>query len=324
MREDAEQGRVFSNLVCEFNPESEPPLQVIGGQHRFESIQTALSNDVDEFHGIKVYFGLNTDQRLDVQVISNTNIAVSSDLLDRMYEQVSGPDLRNWAISVGLLDKDEDFSDKKARSKPVTVSEVRTFIVNFYKGRSVEFGDFQNSETTPIIVKSGVQNPTEWQKVKEEHSNWTKDKNLSKAAKEFVRLDDAQYESILDGAPRKNRADYAAKAQNTAVLSSWAFVAGILTGNAVRLKRHFSLADVIKTDPLNASVLAQGKHSTDSDNYRGLGFRTDAKERGRFVEIFWLQAEKGEGIKKSLVNAGIAQFHAKEAVLAANKAKEKM
>ena len=87
MKADAISGRAFSNLVVEFHrpKDDEPSLMVIGGQHRFHAIQAAEANGVDEYHGIKVYFGLNTDQRLDVQLISNTNIAVSSDLLDRMY-----------------------------------------------------------------------------------------------------------------------------------------------------------------------------------------------------------------------------------------------
>jgi len=41
---------------------------------------------------VKVYFGLDSDQRLDVQLISNTVIAVSADLYDRMQETVRGPE----------------------------------------------------------------------------------------------------------------------------------------------------------------------------------------------------------------------------------------
>lgn len=97
MIEDAKNRRVFSGIVAEYNPNYEPkfPLKIIGGQHRFLAIEKALDNGVNEYHGFKIYFGLNTDQRLDVQLISNTNIAVASDLLDRMFETVKGPNLRN-------------------------------------------------------------------------------------------------------------------------------------------------------------------------------------------------------------------------------------
>jgi hypothetical protein len=56
-------------------------------------------------------------------------------------------------------------------------------------------------------------------------------------------------------------------------------------------------------------------HKTDPENYRGLGYRTDAKERGRLTELFFLQAEKGDGIAKSNIDVAIAKFHAKQAAL---------
>ena len=42
---------------------------------------------------------------------------------------------------------------------------------------------------------------------------------------------------------------------------------------------------------------------------------TDPKERGRFVELFYLQAEKGEGIATHLVDLAIKKYHAKHALL---------
>src|SRR5262245_3227344 len=44
MRDDADGGRSFSNLVIEFREASgdEPSLMVVGGQHRFEAIRFAL------------------------------------------------------------------------------------------------------------------------------------------------------------------------------------------------------------------------------------------------------------------------------------------
>ena len=91
----------------------------------------------------------------------------------------------------------------------------------------------------------------------------------------------------------------------------------------VRLKRHYSLALSKGHDPLNAAALAKGRHKTDPENYRGLGYRTDAKERGRLTELFFLQTEKGEGIAKSIIDVAIAKFHAKQAALEVEKLKAK-
>lgn len=110
---------------------------------------------------------------------------------------------------------------------------------------------------------------------------------------------------------------------NAAVLAAWSYVSGMLQGNAVRLARHYGLADTAGRDPLNAAVLATGRHKTDPQNYRGLGYRTDAKERGRAVELFYLQAENGKGINKASVNSAIASYHAKRAVLEAQQARAK-
>src|SRR5262249_45915390 len=85
MCEDAKRRRSFSNIVAEFTTtfDSEHPLKIVGGQHRFHAIEEALNEDVDEYHGFKVYFQLTKPQRLDAQLISNTTIAISKDLLDR-------------------------------------------------------------------------------------------------------------------------------------------------------------------------------------------------------------------------------------------------
>jgi hypothetical protein len=98
MKDDAKQNRSFSNIVVEWknDSESDPPLKVIGGQHRFEAIRYAIENGVDVWHGLKVYFALDMAQRLDVQLISNTNIDISGDLLDRLRETAKGPALRDW------------------------------------------------------------------------------------------------------------------------------------------------------------------------------------------------------------------------------------
>jgi hypothetical protein len=131
MIDDAKLRRTFSNIVAEYTTEfeKESPLKTIGGQHRFEAIKNALDAGIDEYHGVKVYFDLNMDQRLDVQLISNTNIAISGDLFDRMHETVMGPELRAWCQSVGLLEKGKDFADRRVRGGPISVQLARTFIL---------------------------------------------------------------------------------------------------------------------------------------------------------------------------------------------------
>lgn len=120
MKADAIAHRSFSNIVAEYTTETDPthPLKIIGGQHRFEAIREAHKHNVDEYHGVKVYFDLTMDQRLDVQLISNTNIAISGDLFDRMQETVKGPELREWCQSVGLLESETDFADRRVRGGP--------------------------------------------------------------------------------------------------------------------------------------------------------------------------------------------------------------
>jgi len=101
MQEDAKSGRKFSNIVCEFSPGKAKTLEVIGGQHRFQAVAVAGQANGKVHHGLKVYFNLNKEQRLDVQVISNTNISVPTDLLDRMYATMEGADLRDWCQTLG-------------------------------------------------------------------------------------------------------------------------------------------------------------------------------------------------------------------------------
>jgi hypothetical protein len=105
MIKDAKKKRSFSNIVAEYTNEfdSEHPLKIIGGQHRFEAIRAALNDGIDEYHGVKVYLALDMTQRLDVQLISNTSIAISGDLFDRLQETFQGPELRDWCQAVGLL-----------------------------------------------------------------------------------------------------------------------------------------------------------------------------------------------------------------------------
>ena len=318
MQSDALGGRSFSNLVAEYIP-GEKPLKIIGGQHRFAAIGKALDASVNEYHGIKVYFGLDKTQRLDVQLISNTNIVVSGALVDRLRETFRGPSLRNWCQDVGLLKKDQDFGDRKVRGGAITVDLARSFIRNFYLGKEVDLKKYSTIETTPILYVSGKEDRS-WDDFLSENPDIWKDKKLRAAGIEFVRLIAAQRAAF---AGKKGVADFSEKALNGAVLSAWAYAAGMFQKSAQRLQRHYALADATGSDPLNAQALAEGKHKTDGDNYRGLGYRTDPRERAQMVELFYILAEDGEKIRPKNISAAIYARFAKQAALDASRLRAK-
>ena len=261
------------------------------------------------------------EQRLDVQLISNTNIAISGDLFDRMHETVMGPELRDWFQSVGLLEAGQDFADRRARGGPISVQLARTFILNYFQGAKVDAKKFNVTETTPELCATGIRD-TDWESLRAAKPDLWDDAGLKRAGREFAALMKAQRSAFAKG-QKKSPPDYPEKATNPAILAAWAYVAGMLRSNEVRLKRHYALANATGHDPLNVSALVKGKHKTDPEQYRGLGYRTDPKERGRFAELFFLQAENGEGITKSNINVAIAQFHAKGAALEVGKLKAK-
>lgn len=325
MKEDAKLKRSFSNIVAEYitSFDEEHPLKIIGGQHRFIAISEAYNDEnVNQAHEVKVYFGLNTEQRLDVQLISNTNIAVSSDLLDRMLETVRGPELRNWCQKVDLLNAGEDFADRKQRNGKLTVRAARTFIMNFYEGKKISATTFPKVKTIPVLAKTGGVDE-DWEQLKSKNKDIWDDEGLQAAGKAYAKLITKQREFFNKNGKIQN-SDFADKAVSYAVLSAWAYTSGILQSNEVRLKRHYDLSDDAKQDPLNAKALAKAKHRSDPENYRGLGTRTDAKERGRLVELFYLQAEKGSGITKDSADAAIKKYHAKLAFIEAEEATKKV
>src|SRR6266436_1253915 len=325
MISDAAQRRSFSNIVAEYTKEFDPdhPLKIIGGQHRFDAVKEALKAGIDEYHGIKVYSGLDMQQRLDVQLISNTNVAVSGDLVDRLQETFKGPQLRQWCQAVGLLGTNDDFADSYERSGPISVRMAITFITNYYNGMAVDAKKFDATNTTPIVCRSSGGVDEEWEKVKAAHPKWSSDAELLQAGKEFAALVKAQRDAFKEKTSSKPKPDYPEKALNVAVMSGWAYVAGMLRHNAIRLKRHFALANSGGKDPLNAAALAKGRHKTDAQNYRGLGYRTDPRERGRFVELFFLQSEDGKGITPSAIDIAIKQYHVKQGQLDVLEAKAK-
>lgn len=237
MIEDAKLGRSFSNIVAEYNTDfdDEHPLKIIGGQHRYQAIKIALSESKDEYHGVKVYFDLTMDQRLDVQLISNTNIAISGDLFDRMHETVMGPELRKWCQQVGLLEDGEDFADRRSRGSSVSVQLARTFIMNYFEGTKIDAKKFDATETTPELCSTG-QRDEEWETLRHSNPNIWTDAGLLRAGKAFADLIKAQRDAFASKGKAKPRPDFPEKALNPAILASWAFVSGMLKGNEVRLK----------------------------------------------------------------------------------------
>ena len=97
-------------------------------------------------------------------------------------------------------------------------------------------------------------------------------------------------------------------------MTAWSYVAGLLQSNPTRLQRYYELSRSKGKgkDPLNAEAMAKGRHKSDPENYRGLGTRNDAKERGRCVELFYVQAEKGSGINTQIIDIAIKRYHIKQ------------
>jgi hypothetical protein len=263
MKLDARDERTFSNIVAEFDVSHNPeyPIKIIGGQHRYIAIKEAATKRVYAHHGLKVYFGLSKEQRLDVQLISNRNIATSTDLYDRLQETANGPELRAWCHEVGFLDAGKDFSAKRQRSSPMTVRAVRSFIFSYYLGRKVDPAKFESSDTTPILCRTGKPDP-DWDKLRKENKTIWSDEDLKNAAREFVLLDQAQRAVVQEACKQDSEVSlvYTEKAMNFAIMTAWAFIAGILQSNPTRLERHYALKKVKDKDPLNAQAMAEGRH----------------------------------------------------------------
>ncbi len=237
-------------------------------------------------------------------------------------ETAKGSDLRQWCQTVGLLESGKQFTDSYVRRGPISVRMARTFISNYFEGKRFDTTNFGARATMPMLYKPGA-GDEEWEKIKTEHPDIWQDAGLMKAGQEFAALIKAQRDAF-SGKKTKPPVDYPEKALNLAIISAWAFIAGVLQKNPDRLKRHFDLKNFTSHDPLNSEALAGAKHQpTDPENYRGLGSRTDPQERGRFAELFFMQAEEGKGITKQWVDSAIKQYHAKQGQLIAEAARSK-
>jgi len=203
------------------------PLKVYGGQHRLRAITNAQEESSTIFHGIRVYFDLDRNQKVEIATINNTSIAVPNDLLDRMREQLLGSELREWCQKVDLLNPNQDFSDRKSPDVP-TVRIARTILINYYVGKEKELTDFHQ----PIIAKSGGDD----EKYLEIRAiiNWD-DTNLIEMGKQFAKLHKIQRQTIINR-DKDNFAEFARKVLSLAVVSSWSYAAGLFQNHQELIK----------------------------------------------------------------------------------------
>jgi hypothetical protein len=317
MEKDAEKGRSFEDLVLEYDTAYRPkkPLKVYGGQHRLRAISKVENIKGEILHGVRVYFNLSREQKVEVATVNNTAIAVPNDLLDRMREQLLGSELRDWCQKVGMLDKAEDFADRRSPETP-TVRVARTLIVNYYLGkRETQVNNFHQ----PVLCKSGgideeyiaVRDQIQWD-----------DLNLLEMGKQFSRLHKCQRENVTRR-KEDNNAEFARKVLSLSVVASWGYAAGLFQHQEDYLAILYSIPDniVAPEDPINAKALSQARlKGTDPDTYRGLGTRSSPRELGRMLEVFLVLATKSKKrITKEIANAAIQSYEAKKAVHEASK-----
>jgi hypothetical protein len=310
MQDDAKKGRQFNDIIVEYYPSgsrSDKPLKIFGGQHRAQSIELSAKSGVHRYHGFRVYFGLDVDQRNEIAQVSNSNINVPIDLFDKMQETVIGPYLRNWCKSVGLLTK--DFAERKNNEGIITARLARTFVVNFIVGKENKSAYEGKPHSTlignEVNIKYLLWSP-------EERSKYLGDTDLLEAGKQFARLHKAQMDEVRKDSELSKVAEFKTKAITPTVISAWALVAGLLQKNKERLTKLYQLPDKTKGNPLAVKEMSEYRHQSDFKKpYRGLGTRTDKKERGKLVELFLLYAEKQQPkITTALIDSAVTNYFA--------------
>jgi hypothetical protein len=317
MMADAKQGREFNDIIVEYTTVYTPekPLKVWGGQHRISALSEA-ADQINRYHGFRIYFDLTKKQRNEVAFISNTNIAVSNDTFDRMIEEAEyGNKLRQWARNAGLLDAGEDFPDSGAKSDKITVKKARSFIVNFYlaqeQGKGLAALELDQRVYEPYLCKSGsdIVDP-EYARLMNSR-DILKDEALLDAGKAFFKLHRAQV-----SAARKEKAlarkAFRNKALIESVLCGWSYVAGLLQSHSDRLANHYQLpkTDAKKgvPDPLSANEMSRYKHELDRETYRGIGARSDIKDRQRVAQLFLAKSAKSDVVlTKTFIDKVVSQ-----------------
>ena len=307
MQDDAKKGRQFNDIIVEYLPNShrpEKPLKIYGGQHRSLSIEESIKEGLNRYHGFRVYFALTVTQRNEIAQVSNANINVPLDLLDRMQETVIGPELRKWCKKIGLLSK--DFAEKKNNEGVITARLARTFVVNFFLGAS-------QSEIENRVYSSLIGN-----EVNDVYLNWEKAKRITnlndfkllEAGEYFTKLHKKQIDKVKKDVELSKTSEFRTKALTPSIISAWSFTAGLLQSDRKRLEKFYKLPDKTKsTNPLSAKEMSEYKHQSDPKTYRGLGTRTDKKERGKLIELFLLYSEKQENsLTPNLIDAAVTKF----------------
>lgn len=299
MVEDAGSGRSFLGIVLEwdqnYGPE-EQPLKILGGQHRCEAVRRAFEADEgsSQVHSVRVHFGLSAEQQAAIIDIYNANIDVPKALWDRIGEQLLGGHSLAWAQRVGLLEADDNFSDRVSLSRPLTVQVVRCFAVNYFRGRSRELpfeGDDAVFLTDVDIVKTGlVETNEEYQALARNPATW-QGEGFENAGREFARLNRRQRE-ICQSSPGLGR--FQNKAVTPAVAAGWGYAAGILSRHDDRMALLFRLGTDhdgrTSPDPLNGRLLADYHHSRYIATYRGLGTRQTRAEAQKLAYVFLAHA----------------------------------
>jgi len=319
MRIDAERGREFNDIIVEYTKEylPEKPLKVWGGQHRSRAIQEAFEGKrTSRDHGFRVYFCLSKKQRTELALVSNTNIAVSNDLFDRLQEEtLVGTDLREWCYKIGLLQPGDDFPDRAAGAERITVKLARTLIVNFFEGKSkgASLREDQLDKTIyePYLCESGPSLDSRYADLVEKYGSkiWVDD-SLLQAGKAFANLHKAQRAAVKENPGIRNLKSFRNKALTESVLAGWSYVAGLLQAHSERLANHLRIPKVTTSipDPLNAKEMSTFRHNTDEPTYRGLGTRSSLKDRQRMAQVFLARSrELKQALTKKLLDQAVSQ-----------------
>ena len=318
MEKDAIARRSFEDIVIEYDTSyrNNKPLKVYGGQHRITAITKALKAGVSVSHGARIYFRLTREQKVEIAIVNNTSIAVPNDLLDRMHEQMMGPELRDWCQKSNLLGPGQDLADKRDPDIP-TARIARTLIVNYYMGIEAKDNDFHQ----PVLCKSGGIDD-DYERIRKQ-IDWD-NKNFIEMGKQYAQLHKVQSERVKNR-DYDNFAEFARKVFSYSIVAGWGYAAGLFQRKPEYLKILYALPDSVQEpdDPLNARDLSEARLlGVDKDTYRGLGTRSNSNEFGRILELFIVLATKAskKRINKQLANAAIQSYEAKKATHEADKA----
>jgi hypothetical protein len=320
MISDAEEGRSFLGLVLEWDQFYSPerPLKILGGQHRAEAVNRAIQEgkQPDRLHLVRVHFGLTAEQQAEIIDVYNANIDIPKALWDRIGEQLLGDWSRAWCQKVGLLELDENFTDKTSQPHPITVQIARCLVLNYFRGRNFA-GQFEGPEADFLdgvdIVPTGSLQPHDAYKALATHQETWTDTAFDEAGRSFARLHHQQRQVCLSTA---GLARFQNKAVTPALAAGWAYAAGLLASRPDRLSLLYALPDNhdkrISPDPLNATLTSRYAHDRDDTTYRGLGTRQNKAEAQKLAYVFLAHANPQitrNGLKKQLIDYAVGEYY---------------